>query len=551
MSKKKRLQGKGAIELIEETTCLIRHLPARVLALYYTGSLPFILAFLYFWADMSRSPLASRRNAESAFIMALLFIWMKCWQTVFAGELRTIISGEIREGWNVRRVVRMIAEQTFFQPAAFIILPVALIITLPFGWAYAFFQNISILGNGKSRGMNELYRKALRHATYFPGQNHFAILILSLFSFFVLCNIGTVLYLFPHMMNSFLGVDSLFARAGWSMVNTTIIAITLSMTYLIVDPFVKGVYVLRTFYGESLRTGADLRADMKRFTPASKKMAIFLLIFSIGSSSGPATQAFSKELTGARTTSRQKVISAKKLDSSISEVIKQREYQWRMPRVKVKEEESKGFLASFLEDTMETISTWLGDLSDWIEKMLDWFMPDSTHKKADPQKSMPSVHYLIYLLLCIVTSVLAISGWRKLKSQRNLSLKPDETIKAQAPDLSSEDISADELPANRWLEMGRKFMEEGNLRFALRAFYLASLSHLATQNMISIAAFKSNRDYENELKRRAHSLPDLVSAFSFNVKTFEEIWYGMHDVTNELVKGFEVNQKRIMASNES
>src|ERR1035438_10806097 len=46
--------AKSAIELYEEAVYLLRSAPASALAAYYTGSLPFVLAFLFFWADMSQ-----------------------------------------------------------------------------------------------------------------------------------------------------------------------------------------------------------------------------------------------------------------------------------------------------------------------------------------------------------------------------------------------------------------------------------------------------------------------------------------------------------------
>ena len=61
-----RQLDRGAIELIEEAVHLLRRAPLSVLAGYYAGSLPFVLALLYFWADMSRSPLAYDHLAGGA-----------------------------------------------------------------------------------------------------------------------------------------------------------------------------------------------------------------------------------------------------------------------------------------------------------------------------------------------------------------------------------------------------------------------------------------------------------------------------------------------------
>jgi hypothetical protein len=88
-------------------------------------------------------------------------------------------------------------------------------------------------------------------------------------------------------------------------------------------------------------------------------------------------------------------------------------------------------------------------------------------------------------------------------------------------------------------------LERGELRLAMRAFYLASLAHLSERNLLTLARFKSNRDYERELLRRSHALPEVARLFSENVSVFDGIWYGLHEVTDESVAAFRANVERI------
>jgi len=85
-------------------------------------------------------------------------------------------------------------------------------------------------------------------------------------------------------------------------------------------------------------------------------------------------------------------------------------------------------------------------------------------------------------------------------------------------------LGAEQLPEDGWTKLARELLERGELRLALRAFYLASLARLAERNLISLAKFKSNRDYEQELRRRGHSFPDMLALFSENVGVFDRIW---------------------------
>jgi len=94
-------------------------------------------------------------------------------------------------------------------------------------------------------------------------------------------------------------------------------------------------------------------------------------------------------------------------------------------------------------------------------------------------------------------------------------------------------------------KLGRELLGRGELRLAMRAFYLASLAHLAGRNLITLAKFKSNRDYEHELRRRGHALAELPGLFGENVSVLDQTWYGMHEVTEELVNQFIARVERL------
>lgn len=138
--------------------------------------------------------------------------------------------------------------------------------------------------------------------------------------------------------------------------------------------------------------------------------------------------------------------------------------------------------------------------------------------------------------------------WLLYRAWRNRAPKR-ELVTAQAiqsvPDLASENVGADQLPEDGWMKLARELLQRGELRLAMRAFYLASLAHLAARNLITLARFKSNRDYERELRRRGHSFPELLSLFSENVSAFDRIWYGMHGVDAALVGRFASNVERL------
>ena len=204
---------------------------------------------------MSRGAFADRHVVKGALLISLLFVWMKCWQSVFASQLRALLTGDTAPRWPFRRVLRLVLVQTAIQPAGILLLPVALLLTLPFGWVYAYYQNVTVFGDGESVDVRAVAGKARGQALLFQNQNHVLLAVLALFSLFVSVNIAVLLYLAPQLLHTLTGLENVFTRASWGLLNTTFLAAVVGMTYLAVDPVVKSVYVLRCFYGEAILTG--------------------------------------------------------------------------------------------------------------------------------------------------------------------------------------------------------------------------------------------------------------------------------------------------------
>ena len=75
----------------------------------------------------------------------------------------------------------------------------------------------------------------------------------------------------------------------------------------------------------------------------------------------------------------------------------------------------------------------------------------------------------------------------------------------------------------------------------------SGIVRLADAGLLIMDRAKSDRDYERELRRRAHSIPSLIDAFSGNVVMFQSTWYGMHGTSGEMVELFQENYRRIAA----
>ncbi len=559
-----RQPGKGAFDLIEEATHGLRTAPAATLAVYYLGAVPFVLGLLYFWADMSRNPFADQHLADSALGLAGLFIWMKFWQVIFARRLRAHLAAEPVPHWNVRRCGRVIVLQSFLQSwglvplavlalGAYVFLPLALVLAPVIAWLLAFFQNVTALTDGQSADTKAILRKAWRLWRLWPRQNIILLLIMTGFGLYVFLNWVTVGLFVPQLIKMLSGVESVFTRDPLSLLNTTFFAGMAGLTYLCVDPILKAIFVLRCFYGEALESGEDLRAELNSFaaSPPAPAILLVLLLGLVCASPARAADAPPPAVppSGAPVPAPASPgVSATDLDRAINQTIHENKYAWRMPREKIAESDAgDSAITRFFAKAGKMLRQWARSFSDWLDK---WWRKLFPHRRIDSASGSDgygwilTLQILLYGLGAAVLAALAIllyRTWRDRPSRATVASEPVRSL----PDLADENVRADQLPEDGWTKLGRELLERGEFRLAMRAFYLASLSHLAARNLISIARFKSNRDYERELRRRGHAFPGLLPVFGENLLSFECVWYGTHEVSRGLVDRFAANVDRL------
>ena len=525
---------------------MLRAAPASTIATYYVGASPFVLGYLYFWTDMSRNPFANQHLAEAALVTAALFLWMKFCQSLFSARIRSQIASKPMPRWSGRQCARVLFSQAIIQPSGLFIIPLALLLALPFAWVYAFYQNVTVLADPDFTGNSHLLSKARKQAVLWPGQNHTSLGIALLFGIFVFINLAVVCFSLPGLLKMLLGIETVFSRSPISMLNGTFILATLGLAYLCMDPILKIVYTLRCYYGESLQSGEDLKADLKQFAVSPTSMghtaSVLLIIFflswaSTAMAAGPALQ------TPTQPAAPGTQVSPLDLDERIEEVIHQRKYTWRMPREGAPEADAeKGFLTRFLQDAGKMVGRVLRTVMRWADELFRRVF--SSSPGGGSAFSWMRSSLLLYVLLAVVILGLGVFLFRIRRRNAETLPVAAEAIQG-ALDIRDETIGADQLPEDGWTQLARELLDRGEFRLAMRAFYLASLAHLAQRELVRIARFKSNRDYENELKRRGHSIPSLLPVFAENLWLFERIWYGMHEVNAELVQQFASNVDRI------
>jgi len=250
-------------------------------------------------------------------------------------------------------------------------------------------------------------------------------------------------------------------------------------------------------------------------------------------------------------TARPTAISPTELDRAIDETIQHRKYTWRMPRERIADAEAaeKGILAGFFESVGKMIRDAIKGTLEWIGKILrkifggrNWNFTPGGGSGSGWAALLEVLLYVLVAAALLGIGFLLVRFWRH--RHRKPALVQTEALQP-VPDLLDESVSADQLPEDGWIKLARELLGQGEFRLALRAYYLSSLAHLAERNLISLARFKSNREYERELDRRAHSFANLRQLFGENVNAFDRVWYGTHEADGELVTQFASNVERI------
>jgi hypothetical protein len=541
MKSRSKQRRRAVIPLLEEAVHLLRKSPLFLLSGYYLGTLPFLLGLFYFWADMSRSADAKSYHAVASLGLALLYIWMKCWHVVFAARVKMKISGEPAAPWTLQRVVSLAANQAIIHATVFFILPLAALAMLPFGWCYAFYQNATVLAASELNDLRTLCKKAWFQARLWPRQNHILMSVFFIFGSVVFINIASAVFILPHLLKNYLGIESMFTLSGIHAINTTFWVVTIGMAYLCMNPLVKTVYVLRCFYGAALTSGEDLQTELKGLLRTRTAAVIGILVVALLAATPIASPASDTGFT-----------SAEALDRSIDEVMERREFAWRMPREGIAEDEKQpeGPIASLAAWILDKAAKALNAVIGWIDRLIDWLiglLPGDEQPVASPDENwVSSVRFAVFALLIGLLGALVYILWRSWMRRQAAQGEITAAAVESSPDLEDDDTTADDLPANRWLDLARRLAEKGSLRLAIRALYLASLADLADHELITIEKFKSDRDYEMELHRRAHQKEGLLPAFCKSREIFERVWYGMQTISRPDVDNFAAIQKKVM-----
>ncbi len=490
----------GAVEMVEDAVHLLRQAPLETWVCYWAGSVPFALAALRFWNDATNPRMADSACALESLGLALLLVWMNCWRAVFAGKLRAHLGGAGGPPWTARRLWNLVAGQAFFGATRLAVAPLAGLIVFPLAGTVAFYRTTAVLGGHEDLAPLEVMAKARRLASARAPQSWALLPILAFLYLLVAINLGIVLAVLPQLVRMLTGYESAFSRSGiYYIVNPLFVLLLVLLSWIAIDPLVQAVYCVRAFRAESMATGEDLRVGIRRIAGLLLLLAVLR----------PAS-----------------AVTPDELERSIHQAMQSPEYSWRLPPPAAAPANTSTL--ERLADRMISGVQWLYEhVGDALSRLFKWLFRGN----AEPVPGAPpstGLHWSLYVLIGAVVLGAVWMAWRWRRSRRAKATVAGAP--AVAVRLDAQDLSADRLPEERWIELAEQSLREGSTRLALRAFYLASLAWLGRSGFLAIDSGKTNREYEIELQRKARPFPEARGLFGANVTAFERAWYGMHEV---------------------
>lgn len=245
-----------------------------------------------------------------------------------------------------------------------------------------------------------------------------------------------------------------------------------------------------------------------------------------------------------------RAVSGPEIDAALDRVLLRPEYTWRLPRERpVTEEEAPVRMSSsFWENVRETLRKAVAAVVRFLDRIADWLDEHLSRKRPERQKDhvgwQSEVRLLLFIVLAVAASALAIFLYRLFKRRKSLAVEARPL--PSAADLLDDGVVANDRPSNEWMTLARELVEQGELRLALRAMFLAALAHLGALEVLTVAAHKSNREYVRELDRRAREAATMRGAFEQNTQALERVWYGRHDVSPQTLDAYTTNQEQIL-----
>ncbi|MBN1983775.1 MAG: hypothetical protein JW795_19730 [Chitinivibrionales bacterium] len=528
----------SAVELLEQSAAILKSAPFPLLGTYFLGSVPFIIAFLYFLADMTKGAFAASYCAQASLCIAGAYLWMKWWHRRFCLLSIEIISKNKTRSGTLADYIYCIVVQSF----GLFLMPIAALLTFALPAMYGFCAYACMVGKKKTLGL--FLQHCYTNALLWQKQAIVLLGILMLLWFVLFVNTVIVFSSIPYAMAKLFALTTVESGTNSTFSVAMLVIAALLVSWAMIDPLMKIAYCLRYYHAASLKNGRDILEtlhELQREKPASPHlkgvMVCCIVVAAIGTLLPGEPDASTHPMDS------NIVINSEKLEEIISSVIVKPDYSWRLPhKVETKAQPKKSFITTLTESAVRSVKFVGRHIAQFVKKILKWFLKitrqKSTSGTAEIVDWMKSVNGILLIILgCL--SVLFLIWIFVLKMRKPAPVIPaTDQASLHALDLENENISADALPVDEWLKRARSFLEQKQHKAAIRAFFLSTLATLSENRLLTLGIDKSNKEYQRQVSILSRRVQEIFPAFSQMVLIFEMIWYGNFQITETVMKEF-------------
>lgn len=508
------MSSDSSIELLEDSVALLRALAPGAWLPYAAGATPFFLAILFGVARLTTGSLRVSDAVLGAFVLAILFLWWSWSKVLFTARLAEQLCG------SERMLAAGIAfpSQILGQSLKLFLFPLAMAAVIPLPWVVAFFRSIApAAAFAPLLNPRVALARAASLARLLPIQNALALSIL------VIC--GTVLFVnclllvvgAPFLARILSGAENSWTLNPVAAFNWTTVAAALALTLLGLDPLLQAMYTLRCFRLNAGTSGADISAALRR-------LPVILLAIAVCGCGGQSLRAAPR--------------SSAEVTSALHRALTKPEYAWISHPTRPAAPLSGP--VEFLLRKTQAAGRWVFRLiRDLLRRIFHRSPQDIEQGRSRPQSN--TVQGVVIAGVIIAAGILAfvLRNYFAKSTQR----QPDSVAAAASRAPVAEGALATERPEEEWHALAETAFSARDYRTALRALFLANLAWFARANLVTVSRYKSNREYERELRVRSRS-EDLASLFGANRRVFERAWYG---AGADLPDGYDTMRRNLIA----
>lgn len=155
-----------------------------------------------------------------------------------------------------------------------------------------------------------------------------------------------------------------------------------------------------------------------------------------------------------------------------------------------------------------------------IMSLISYYIERFLHRLFTSHVGGTSVYSIILYILMIFGVLMLIFHFFKMS--------PQSLLQRSSTSIAVDSVDGDNIHENNFDKLIQQSVSQENYRLAVRFLYLKMLKVLSDAELIRWEISKTNYDYYYELRQQA-----LRDEFLSLTSTFENSWYGNHDISTE------------------